>query len=241
MDGGVSPLVTASTRGKLDVVKFLVRAGADVRHKPDNGCDAMLCSVGSGCCELVEYLAGEGGGDLAALDGDVGAGLLHCVASAALDDATALRMLRFLLGLGVLDVNLAGWVHGLTPLHQACCPPPRGAPSKPPAFVALLLEHGANIRATCKGLTPLAMAQREDVKKLLRKALKASGCGNDRCEGGGGEGAKLRCCSRCKNVRYCSPTCQKEDWKSHKKVCEVVVFFDDEGLKFMPPTRTTDH
>ena len=32
---------------------------------------------------------------------------------------------------------------------------------------------------------------------------------------------KLSLCSRCKTVSYCSPSCQKEDWKkSHRHVCK---------------------
>ena len=27
-------------------------------------------------------------------------------------------------------------------------------------------------------------------------------------------------CSKCKKVFYCSKKCQKEDWKSHKKICK---------------------
>lgn len=31
---------------------------------------------------------------------------------------------------------------------------------------------------------------------------------------------ELKKCSRCKKVWYCSTTCQKKDWNSHKKVCK---------------------
>lgn len=33
---------------------------------------------------------------------------------------------------------------------------------------------------------------------------------------------QLKCCVRCKSVKYCSVACQKKDWVSHKKVCEPV-------------------
>lgn len=32
-------------------------------------------------------------------------------------------------------------------------------------------------------------------------------------------GGELLRCSRCKKVRYCSPECQKRDWKRHKVGC----------------------
>lgn len=30
-------------------------------------------------------------------------------------------------------------------------------------------------------------------------------------------------CSSCKLVRYCSVSCQKEDWKRHKGMCKRVI------------------
>jgi len=29
----------------------------------------------------------------------------------------------------------------------------------------------------------------------------------------------MKCCRDCKNVFYCSPTCQMNDWQFHKKIC----------------------
>ncbi|KAH8926968.1 hypothetical protein BT69DRAFT_899747 [Atractiella rhizophila] len=38
-------------------------------------------------------------------------------------------------------------------------------------------------------------------------------------------------CSRCKLTRYCSPVCQKADWKRHKEICDAIKLLKriDEG------------
>lgn len=35
-------------------------------------------------------------------------------------------------------------------------------------------------------------------------------------------GNPLLRCSKCKTVKYCSPDCQKKDWKKHKHMCKQV-------------------
>ena len=40
------------------------------------------------------------------------------------------------------------------------------------------------------------------------------------CEKCGKEAARMKKCSVCKLVRYCSEECQLGDWKSHKKSCK---------------------
>ena len=42
------------------------------------------------------------------------------------------------------------------------------------------------------------------------------------CAACGVDNAAKRC-SRCKTVSYCSPDCQKSDWKAHKARCKRVV------------------
>jgi hypothetical protein len=32
----------------------------------------------------------------------------------------------------------------------------------------------------------------------------------------------LKCCSKCEAVHYCSKSCQKEDWKEHKQICQFL-------------------
>ncbi|KAH6912448.1 hypothetical protein BKA70DRAFT_1263866 [Coprinopsis sp. MPI-PUGE-AT-0042] len=41
-----------------------------------------------------------------------------------------------------------------------------------------------------------------------------------KCGGSGGSSGLLRC-SRCKEARYCTNTCQKADWKTHKRHCSL--------------------
>ena len=40
-----------------------------------------------------------------------------------------------------------------------------------------------------------------------------------KCMKCGLEGESVRRCSRCKKISYCSPECQRADWKQHKKNC----------------------
>ncbi|TGJ79896.1 hypothetical protein E0Z10_g8867 [Xylaria hypoxylon] len=40
------------------------------------------------------------------------------------------------------------------------------------------------------------------------------------CLSCGEEEENLFCCMRCKTARYCSKTCQKQDWSDHKIVCD---------------------
>ena len=40
----------------------------------------------------------------------------------------------------------------------------------------------------------------------------------------------LKICTKCKKIRYCSSTCQNNDWKKHKKVCSNITptLFDND-------------
>eukprot|EP01122_Echinamoeba_exundans_P013624 TRINITY_DN5983_c0_g1_i1.p1 TRINITY_DN5983_c0_g1~~TRINITY_DN5983_c0_g1_i1.p1 ORF type:complete len:464 (-),score=49.12 TRINITY_DN5983_c0_g1_i1:169-1560(-) len=44
-------------------------------------------------------------------------------------------------------------------------------------------------------------------------------CSNPACVSLDGKGASFKC-ARCKKVTYCSSTCQKADWKSHRTCCQ---------------------
>ena len=42
----------------------------------------------------------------------------------------------------------------------------------------------------------------------------------DKCNDTPAAGDKLRACSGCLQVRYCSAVCQREDWSEHRRVCK---------------------
>ena len=118
-------------------------------------------------------------------------------------------------------------------------------------LVKLLLTHGAKAdQAANNGYTPLSVsrlnghqevvdlllasvAQREQAEKAAEvKAAKGELKRAARvCENCGKEAAKMKKCSVCKLVRYCSEECQLKDWKEHKKSCKEVAARKKEGGK----------
>ena len=58
----------------------------------------------------------------------------------------------------------------------------------------------------------------EEVKHITKKGY----CFNPRCPipEGGVERSKATCCSRCRNVTYCSRECQVANWSEHKPDCD---------------------
>jgi len=63
------------------------------------------------------------------------------------------------------------------------------------------------------------IVQKKKEAELAAKRAKATKCANCGCPEGK---QKYKMCSACKKVHYCSPTCQKTDWKAkHKAECKA--------------------
>jgi hypothetical protein len=108
----------------------------------------------------------------------------------------------------------------------------RGVASDAVRFLQALLsalaasgDEGASLRL---GQLRAAMAQYElvDVEQLRARAMAmhverqsaASACAA--CGARAGQpGVRLQMCSRCKQVRYCGPQCQRAHWRAHKAEC----------------------
>ena len=58
------------------------------------------------------------------------------------------------------------------------------------------------------------------------------------CGGVAGEGVSLKVCKACMLARYCSPTCQRNHWPTHKKECKQrAAKLHDEALFDDPPPK----
>ena len=72
--------------------------------------------------------------------------------------------------------------------------------------------------------------ERRDVVKALFRRLPMDMCGT--C---GTKEGKLRVCAACGVVRYCSPACQKKDWKEgHRDACAQLKEENERGLRTIP-------
>ena len=71
-------------------------------------------------------------------------------------------------------------------------------------FKAVLRRHTVSRTAT-PGIDPSARCRRK-------------GCDRSRAP----DGMPLKTCARCRSVMYCSPDCQKADWKRHRGDCRLL-------------------
>merc|ERR1712226_125880 len=67
---GQTALMLAVSHGRLDMVKLLVDAGADLNIRDEDGSTALMCAAEHGYMEMVKYLMAHPDADLTAKDND---------------------------------------------------------------------------------------------------------------------------------------------------------------------------
>ena len=97
----------------------------------------------------------------------------------------------------------------IRPTTTASLPSPRARENGHGEVVKLPLAHIGKEEQTKK-----AEDEKEEVGTPKKRAMRV-------CEKCGKEAEKMKKCSVCKLVRYCSEECQLEDWKKHKKKCKL--------------------
>ena len=84
-------------------------------------------------------------------------------------------------------------------------------------------------------MTPMALStptfHSDNKHDRNRKACKTCGKLNAELSE---EEKKLKTCSKCKTVAYCSKECQKKDWEGHKKDCRPADAFNNMTNRYVP-------
>jgi ankyrin repeat protein len=138
-DRGETPLAVAASLGRLDVVRELVRQGADVNHAPEGGESVLLSALRADQIRLAHFLM-QSGADITASDGeDGGVTPIHVAAQLGLDDVLSVMLVAHGGGVHPDAASAAVW-SGRTPLFAA-------VEAGRVSTVRLLLRHGANRHA----------------------------------------------------------------------------------------------
>jgi len=147
---GDTPLLTATAFGNLELVRFLLKHGADPNVEVDDGYTCLLAAVESDADDSVLIVAEliRAGADIHAL-GTNGWTPLHMAAARG-----QVEKARLLIDAGAEVNRRTEIVASETPLMEA-------AFTGQPSTVRLLLEHGADpyMRATINNRTPLEIAR----------------------------------------------------------------------------------
>ena len=240
MEKSITPLIQAAFLGHANLVSVLIDKGAGVnKPEPCNGMIALHVAAEWGHREVAIYL--DHGADMNARDKD-GFTPLHAAAQTGHLPLVDLLILRG------ADLNL-GSNQGVTPLILAAQKGhleivkllvEKGAVVDQPAndgylnVAKLLVNKGADIhQASNQGLTPFQVAalcgQNEVADYLMSKGatFEAVGTSVKVCKCCGAANATMKC-AICLTVYYCSPECQKKDWKEggenrHKIQCAALV------------------
>lgn len=139
---GATPLWTASTLGRLELVKLLVSRGADIEHTTDSRSSPLRGAAFDGHCEVCEFLIGKG----ADINKPNQVGQSPLTIAAAMQKT---KCVRLLIEKGA-DVNHKGH-NGDTPLHVS-------VESGAVEIAQILVKAGAKNCPNDVGFTPAILA-----------------------------------------------------------------------------------
>jgi ankyrin repeat protein len=241
-EDGWTPLVLACKDGNVKVARVLLEHGADVNHR----CTTEI--FGATLRDITPIVAAlmadatppamlklllRNGADIS-ITTSLGFHPLHC--------ATSRHTVSMLVGAGAqLDTRD---VLGRTPLYCAAGAGYLDA-------VTELLKAGANPNiATTNGRLPFAVAASAGHREVARVLLEAQRgnrnterpqptpattsavavhvCGNPLCSLSSRpeDEVRMKLCSGCRKIRYCSVDCSRAHWKEHKGACKAAADAD---------------
>jgi ankyrin repeat protein len=165
---GYTPLMNALNGSNTMVAGFLIRQGADINIKSNDGATALILACG--CSEDIAKQLLEKGADIHALT-DKGNGVFtQCAIVGLRRETVSYKFAEYLLAQGadIDEANTTSWYKGYTPLFWAVS-------SGDDKLVSFLVEHGANVNAIAvEGKTPLSIATEAGNTNIV-EILKAAG------------------------------------------------------------------
>ncbi|WP_010662668.1 ankyrin repeat domain-containing protein [Marinilabilia salmonicolor] len=165
---GYTPLMNALNGQNISVAGFLIRQGADVKIKSNDGTTALILACGSS--EKIARQLIDKGADIHALT-DKGNGVFtQCTSVGLSRETVSYEFAEFLLAQGadIDEANTTDYYGGYTPLFWAV---ERGNDK----VVSFLVKNGANVNAVSnKGKTPLSLATEAGASNIV-EILKAAG------------------------------------------------------------------
>jgi ankyrin repeat protein len=200
---GFSPVALAAQYGHVAAIRVLAELGADLNAVGTSGETPMMVSAQNGNVDAIRVLA-ELGVDVITPDT---LGFTPLFAAAQNAHADSVRVLAKLGG----DVN--------TPNHKGSTPVALAAYNGHVDVIKLLYKLGADMDPVCFSYPINAVAQANNQTEAVQLINKILSKLTRECEGCGCSSRRLKVCSRCGNVRYCSVECQKQDHKKHKREC----------------------
>jgi ankyrin repeat protein len=155
-----SLLILAAEWGHLDIVKYLIREGAEINYQCQDGSTALMRASATGYTKVVKFLIEEG----AKVDHEDLGGATPLVCAV---EGGHIGVIRQLLAEGT-DINHKAFTDGLSPLHLAV----RGDRI---GVINLLIQEGADLNCKMKneGYTPLIFAASRGYLKPVKALIDA--------------------------------------------------------------------
>ncbi|MDF1559858.1 MAG: ankyrin repeat domain-containing protein [Bacteroidales bacterium] len=165
---GYTPLMNALNSCNKDVAGFLIRQGADINIRADDGTTALILACG--CSEEIAKKLLDKGADIHAMT-DRGMGVFSQCANIGLRrESVSFEFAEFLLSKGadIDETNTTDYNGGYTPLFWA-------VEKGDEKLVGFLIKHGANVNnKSNEGKTPLSIATEGGFTTII-EILKAAG------------------------------------------------------------------
>lgn len=161
-DTGATPLVLATLKGSLPIIKVLFEKGANINHQNNNGHSPLQYAGSRNHKEIFKFLL-ENNATVNVHD-KIGDTVLHRIASTEHHEC-----LQILLDFGTVPLQLdARNNQGNTPLHLAC-------ENSDSVSALLLVKKGASVECKNKDeQTPLDLAKPPLRKQILEKLAEAT-------------------------------------------------------------------